>query len=684
MRILPAVSVHFRHRLLIAWLGLSGLAMAAPIDAERVWTGTNGKTIRASLFQILEDGELLELATGDGKIVRIKVSSLAEPDRNLVEAHLNARKPKAEEAPDLTQFQPTAEPVRDTLPAIDPAEFAIKSNESLSAAFVTFLLWWEQEGVLPIPKRGDLNSKVTWARKRMLRYCDDRNSLSRGLAGIGEYFRKELENVATYRAKTDHDMSPANLARCATGANAVILSTTLRYKNGAQFSHSVSLASATAEGKAVIYSWGKKFTGQIKVMKADPKPITLDQQTVSRTIYEFEISNRGDLPTRYQDAEVRILLDPGTRDGILLVKPFVYGRAGHRAPAPPDPLFDRRDTTDPPLPPAPDLKVPAEIRFVSGVPVERTWHLGNGSKVEGRLTGATGPSLTIKGRNGKVSTIEESELTQEDRAIVVFWRGTLGAVVAVPRLELTYRLTRPKDRIVEIKVDCEGPRCRVTLPGSRKHLVLDIESGAFLTRSHPNARSVERVTAGKFAASKIFPAIDFNLGTRPVDRYQTFYDGLPGTRWSNDFPFPSRSIVCPFNTSGHTVKHPRVDYSRVDAPAVMTGLYQLLAGQSALDKPGPQGSPIVFSDGFGTSFHQGFQHLLPVLRRASMLPLRIEWTNDYNRSILDEELRQEMAGKFLLELVQARVPDGFPDDHFDLPAEANAAEPGTFQVLSKP
>lgn len=214
----------------------------------------------------------------------------------------------------------------------------------MPSSFCNFLLWWDQEGILPIPKRGDFEDKAEWVHTRLGRYCGTRNTsgtgISEALEGITEYFRKDAGELATFRFKVDYDVRPANLARYARGETATMLNLTTRRKNGHDGGHWVALMTAEENGQVVIHTWGARFEGMVKVLEEDPATIMLDGQKIPKTSYEIEFTNRDSLPEWVKNAEMRFLLLPERSDSIIAIKPYAFANAGVLSAPPADPLFD--------------------------------------------------------------------------------------------------------------------------------------------------------------------------------------------------------------------------------------------------------------------------------------------------------------------------------------------------------
>lgn len=687
-------------RLTLLQLLLAVVCAANPLGEEalaeeRIWTGKNGQQIRGKHGMVTPNRQWIDL-TVMGKNRRIAIANLSDADQAFIHSCLDGKvtKPEPVSPPsgDPAAFKDAGQPDRSQLPLLNQGDHGQKQSDCVPSSICNFLLWWDQAGILPIPKRGEFADKAEWIHTVMARYCRTRNTagtdVRAALDGIGEYFAKEVADLATVRSKIDHDLRPRNLARYTRGTNATMLEITTRREHGADGSHWVALMNAEEDGRVVLHTWGARFEGVLKVFEEDPTPVRVNGQTIPKTSYEIEFTNRDSLPQWVKDAEMRFLMFPERHDGIIVVKPFLYAIPGKRSAPPPDPLFED-ETPAPEVPkvaPAPvAAAAPAPIKFINPVRTERPWAFHDGRILQGIVAMNEDGSLAIRDRQGQATSFRAEDLKPEDRAILEFWRGAQGEPVRVPRWDLTYQLATPKSGKLEIRVCTEGAMCRVELPGRKRVLVMDTGSGAFAT-TRPGTEITPApawAAVGKFAPERRFPQRrfeqSFGPGARDADRYQAFCNGLPGTLQTTGFGFPARGILSSLTTSQGeaTVKNPRIDFTVMDAPAVTTGLLQCLCSQTAPESAGQGGNPFVFFHGMEFSYHRGFEILLPALQRQHLLPLRVAWTNDTQNSIIDQQRRQKTAGSFTIELQKAAVPGEFPAGFFDLPREARDAVPGT-------
>ena len=318
---------------------------AGELDSERVWNGKSGKTFRGTLHSVTGDGSAVDILDAQGKLYRVAIANLNDADRKLIETWGEPDPGKKDPlAPgDLAAFKTLPELDRKKLPIINQGELGQKASDCVPSSFCNFLLWWDQEKMLEIPKRGDFDSKAEWIHSKMARYCGTRNTAGTNgtdaREGFTNYFEKEIGDLATLRIHEDHDVRPENLARYTTGANATMLEMTTVQSNGSEGGHWVALVSAEPGGRVVFNTWGAQFEGLIRVFKPSEKPVTLGTQTVPSTTYEIVLTNRDKLPQWVNNSGTRFVLDPSKWDGIIVVRPYIFSEKGKKSAPPEEPLF---------------------------------------------------------------------------------------------------------------------------------------------------------------------------------------------------------------------------------------------------------------------------------------------------------------------------------------------------------
>ncbi len=282
-----------------------------------------------------------------GRVYQILLANLSDHDRAMVERAKMAAagdKKGPGKQDEAAAFKITPVLDRTKLPIINQGDLGQKSSDCVPSSFCNFLLWWDQENMLEIPKRGDFEAKAEWVHTKLAKYCGTRNtagtSAAEASAGFVKYFKEEIGDLATLKFMEDHNLSPANLARYTIGSDATMLEMTTVKANGSENGHWVALISIEPDGRVIFNTWGARFEGVIKPLKESDKMIVINGQRVPSTTYEIHLSNRGMLPDWVNDGEIRFLLDPEKRDGVFVLRPYLFAEKGKKSPPPADPLFD--------------------------------------------------------------------------------------------------------------------------------------------------------------------------------------------------------------------------------------------------------------------------------------------------------------------------------------------------------
>lgn len=328
-----------------------GALRSEDIRAPRAWKSKTGEIYDGRVHSWYDDGKGIAVQTADGKLERVMIIDLSEPDRDFLVRCIAAIDSGLPPGPaGVKKLLPLGEndPVFARLPAIDRMKiptinrktYGQKGSDSLPISFCDFLLWWDQELALQIPKRGDLEKKAEWAYDRVAKFCETSNRSgtfhSEKAAGFLTYFEDELEGVATCHFKTDYDLRPKNLARYTVGCNATILSLTTL--TGRQYgSLAVALISADPDGRVVFQAWGFRMAGQIVMFEKDDSLTGSGPQAVPATSYEIIIDRDPSVPQWLIDK--RFLLDPLKSDCLLIVKPYAFSAKGISSRPPDDPLM---------------------------------------------------------------------------------------------------------------------------------------------------------------------------------------------------------------------------------------------------------------------------------------------------------------------------------------------------------
>jgi hypothetical protein len=649
---------------------LVGIAPAQP-TSERVWTGVNGKSFSGAFHRLSPDKKKVDFLSKDGKLVTVALENLIPEDRELILNPTKVTSAVPVATGDLSQFKPVATPNRMLIPSLDPKALGCPTDKALIDALWISLLWWDQTGVLAVPKKGDLESKAQWLHKKLTRSVGaggDYIGVEDAKKGVEKYFSEELEKVGACRITVEtKDFSAVRLGGFLEGSNAVVLEMSMLYVNGNGYTVSSALESMSEDGKFAVHIFGRRFTGRLKPMEKEK------QQPGEAVGFEYVLDRPGDLPDFYITNGARFFMGKEPWNAAIVLKPYVYLEPGKPVPLPAEEErpIPAEQTTKTIERKAPEVKFP--VSFVSKVYGRREWVLRNGISISGTPVARRDDQMVVlKKADGQQLTVNEGELSDEDRARFCFWEASSGMPLSIPKLDLTYRLNTSQSGSFEVKVSAEGSLGRVcfTDESSTSVLVYDMNDGAFVSTLIHQGRAKEttRIHQGRFLPENLLPRKISSRFTQAD--VSLFLSGiLPRAPELISAVVPCRRVRFPLS-KGPTFLKPDIDFVLCEQPTVTAGLFQLLFSMTAGGIFAPQQIP---SNRDGES-------VLATLAACQVLPLRIAWENPVDATIESEYHRVRNAGRFSIELTRAVVPDRFPDGHFAIPAAVRAMTAGDTQI----
>lgn len=317
----------------------------------REWRITGQPSFRGRYTETSEDGRLIRITDPQGELRTVEIRRLHEDDRKYL-TDLRASEIDASEADRadgrgiFAGFKPVPAMNREQIPVISQGDFGSKASDCVPSSLCNFLLWWDKEGYLKIPKRGDFHDKADWVHTRVARYCGTRNNSGTytddATKGFRKYFTKDIEDLATLNIHIDHDIQPENLARYTMGDQATMLGMTIRQRPSRDSGHWVALLDAKPDGSIIFNTWGAQFRGKIVPLEKSEEKIRRQGQTVSATTYRIEITNQDDLPDWFRNSERELILNPENWDYLYILRPYVYAEEGKAVPTPSDPMMQAK------------------------------------------------------------------------------------------------------------------------------------------------------------------------------------------------------------------------------------------------------------------------------------------------------------------------------------------------------
>jgi hypothetical protein len=312
----------------VVFLSLASLGVIAAEPAPtRLWTGVNGKTISGSLCQLTPDREKVEILLADGKTVTIALSNLISADREIA---LSGGQSSAT-AEGL--FKPITPPNRKLMMALDPEKSGFESNSAMIDAIWLSFLWWDQAGVLEIPKKGDFEAKAEWLYKKLVRYTlngEDNLSAEETKKGVEAYFKAEYDKVAACQIRFEKkDFTALRLSELAQGANVVLLRMSMEYADKNVFTMAAALESMSEDGSFVLHLMGKRLTGKLRRTEFNPR------EPRKPVASELVLDQPGELPDFYRAQSPRFYVGQSSWNAAIVLKPYVYLTPGKVVPLPP-------------------------------------------------------------------------------------------------------------------------------------------------------------------------------------------------------------------------------------------------------------------------------------------------------------------------------------------------------------
>lgn len=302
---------------------------------ERVWTGVNGKTFHGVFARTFEDGgKKAQFITSAGKVVSVAIENLSEKDREIIlvfEGKAPA-KPAADVADTGDSFKKLPIADRTKIPALKPEDYGGTDDESIVDALWVSLMWWDAEGIMPVPKGGDMERKAEWLHKELTRNISrggrGASSLEEAKEGVTEYFEKRLEETGACKAVISTMPDVASLSRFTAGNSIVALKMSMTYSNSRVFSVASVLESMEPDGSFVMHMFGRRFAGK---MTASPHKRPGSPET---PMYVVTLNTPEAMPDHYRTQGATFFFGDQAWNGALVLEPYVYKEPGKKAPIP--------------------------------------------------------------------------------------------------------------------------------------------------------------------------------------------------------------------------------------------------------------------------------------------------------------------------------------------------------------
>lgn len=316
---------------------ISSAAPAEPMPTdERTWTGTNGKTFVGYYHRTFEDGgKKVQFADSAGKVITVAFENLSEKDRELILAIEGkaSEKPAAPAVDTSELFKKLPAADRKKFPAVETDEVGTTDYESLVHALCGALLWWDEQGIMPVPKSGDFEKKVDWLYKELTRAVEERGdetaSLQQAKGGLAEYFEKRMEETGACRSVIVTEVDAEHLSRAASGNSIVILKMTMTYSNSDKaYATAAALESMGPDGAFVMHLNGRRLTGKMTAAPGRKGDVE------GAKVHDLTVTNPEAVHDYYKSRGAKFSIGDKPWNGALVIDPFVYKTPGKKVPIP--------------------------------------------------------------------------------------------------------------------------------------------------------------------------------------------------------------------------------------------------------------------------------------------------------------------------------------------------------------
>ncbi|MEM7013923.1 MAG: hypothetical protein AAF585_20880 [Verrucomicrobiota bacterium] len=419
------------------------------------------------------------IENADGQTIELSAREVPEGDRDWVDQVLewveDQKSPPPK--PDPAKFELPGLANRTSLPIIDQSDYG-KSNSCVPSSFANFLLWWDQEGYLPIDKRGDFDDKADWIHDRLHRFFGTRatagTNYDDAMEGVQRYFEDEMEGVALYASRRTADMSPETLAFYANGFRATLLEVSIYKDDEYDGGHLVALAEADDNGTVKLITWGNKIEGRVSPIDPEER----FRQEPSPASVEIEFLNRDQLSPWIRNNKIRFIVDPMRSDSLWMIEPHKLKEPQFaNAPVPKIPppsqsltLPLSKPSPEPGITPAAAptqdlLEITKPVMLEKAAPptaTPRVWTNEDGKQLRAVLTDVNVVKNSAQLQaGGKSYPIDLDTLSPKDRAYALIWAddsnpspqsGLSGRLVYQMRdhrkTVVTYELVYVRDQLI--------------------------------------------------------------------------------------------------------------------------------------------------------------------------------------------------------------------------------------------
>lgn len=155
---------------------------------------------------------------------------------------------------------------RQLIPNASQEQFGNRSGNCVPNSFAHFVIWWDSEGFLALPKTfKKTDEKYEWVHEQLEKAFKTQYFGTKGselTEGMETFFKKHYEGRAKIRTVA---LAPTidNMVAATVGYNATVLLLNVRELGKTEEHHAVTLVTAEKTGGVSFITWGYRWEGKI-------------------------------------------------------------------------------------------------------------------------------------------------------------------------------------------------------------------------------------------------------------------------------------------------------------------------------------------------------------------------------------------------------------------------------------
>lgn len=411
---------------------------------------------------------------------------------------------------------------RDNIQSFDCFDYE-RNYSARPNSLVNTLKWWDEQHFVKFPQKRTVEKQNKWLHNSVTKATDPPSKhedlwdyVSQGMF---EFSKKYLNSDYLFPCYRIESITLGKLAYFTQGNTAACLSVSIYHGSRYQYQSAVTLISAEPDGRIKFNTRGLKMSGNIVALAKQSIPHGYHTKGKAHA-YEIELANTIDLPKRFENDEIRFLIEPSRKNFLYLFLPYQRQKSGVTwIPHPETSTFIE--------PLVPEPVEPKKEVFLHGTtavtdftrppaPMTRSWESAEGKKLHSTLVQVDGDD-TAHFKNGHQSAqVPMHMLSPEDQARAAFWRSSTGPKFTLPAATLCYAFkptNHAKSTPVKILIHYDGSnKATMEIPDYNRELrydsalgkleVSDLQSGKVILLAdcafHKTLKGIEHLNFSDF------------------------------------------------------------------------------------------------------------------------------------------------------------------------------------------